>query len=100
VAEENGKILSYAIGLIADSPPVYRPQKICFVDDFRLAAGATWEVHGNAALMAVEAEAKLRGATLTNVVCSQKDLEKRIFLESRKLSVAGEWWVGPLQSEC
>ncbi|MFM7321845.1 MAG: N-acetyltransferase family protein, partial [Armatimonadota bacterium] len=96
IAEENDRIKAFAIGMIAQSPPVYRPQSICFVDDFPLAPDASWEVHGRAVLEAVEAEAKLRGAHLTNVVCSRQDVEKRRFLEARNLSVAGEWWVGPL----
>ncbi|MBN8551037.1 MAG: hypothetical protein J0M12_17120 [Deltaproteobacteria bacterium] len=99
VAEESGRIMAFAIGYIANSPAVYREQKVCFVDDFPIAADASWDTHGRAALEAVESEAIRRGATLTNVVCAQQDLKKRDFLRKRNLAVASEWWVGPIKGD-
>ena len=96
VAEEGGQLMSFAIGYIDIGPPVYKPQRVCFVDDFAIAPSASWDVHGRAALEAVEEEAKRLGATLTNVVCAEKDIHKREFLRRRALSIASEWWVGPI----
>ena len=87
----------FIIGAVNTAPAVYDPGgKSCMIDDFCIASTASWRTEGRALLDASRKYARQMGAVQMVVVCGQKDESKRAFLRELELSVASEWYTGPV----
>ena len=97
VLENDGELEGMLIGSVAPAPAVYNPGGLtCTVDDFVVRAPELWAEAGAALLDQLMTKLKDRGAAQIVVVCGHHDAAKRIFLESRDLSIASEWWTTPI----
>lgn len=97
VAENDGAITGFLIGMIIEAPPVYDPGGLtCLVDDFVAYPPEEWATVGVSLLNAVNQHAKEQGAVQTVVVCRRLDEAKRAVLVSSELTVASEWYVAEL----
>lgn len=95
VAVIDDAVVSYAIGRLTGSPPVYDPGgATCLVDDFTVADAAAWSTTGVELLRSVRRIAHQRGATQIVVITGHLDAAKRSALTASGLSIASEWWVG------
>lgn len=82
---------------IVSAPPVYDPGgPTCVVDDFAVTDPDDWPEIGPALMRAIRDWAADRGAVQFVVVTAQLDEAKRAVLRAGGLSVASEWWVGPV----
>lgn len=97
VARHDRGLAGFVIGKLVEAPPVYEPGGLtCLVDDFVLADDDDWSVLGVQLLEALARRARERGAVQVVVVSGRHDDAKRQGLRAAGLSVASEWWVGPL----
>jgi len=97
VAEDGGRFLGFAMGVLQDPPPVYAPGgKTLLVDDFAVVEGADGDAAASALLDAVISEARARGAVQMIVVAAAKDARATRWLEEKKLRVASQWWTRTL----
>lgn len=97
VADAANGVVGFAIGRLTSSPPVYDPGGgTCVVDDFTVADTADWSTVGVDLLRAVRRIAQQRGAAQIVVVAGHLDVAKRTALAASGLSIASEWWVGPV----
>jgi GNAT superfamily N-acetyltransferase len=99
VAEDprTGALVGFAIGVLAEAPPVYAPGGLtCTVDDLAVDGAERWESAGRLLLDDVVRSAKDRGAVQVVVVCGAQDAPKRRLLEAIGLSPASAWYVGTL----
>ena len=98
VAEHAGTVVGFVIAAIVPTPEVYDPGgPTCMIDDFCVADATTWPTVGAALLADVQAAAAARGAVQSVVVCGHLDEPKRAFLRGAGLSLASEWYVGPMK---
>jgi len=74
-----------------------RSARSILIDDFCVADPATWPTVGAALLADVQSAAAARGAVQNVVVCGHLDEPKRAFLREAGLSLASEWYIGPIQ---
>ena len=96
---EGVDVRGFAIGRLAPAPPVYDPGGVsCVVDDFAVAEPEEWPTIGPLLLDALRGWAAGRGAAQIIVVTAHLDEPKRAALRSRDLTLASEWWVGPVGS--
>ena len=97
VAREEQVLSGFVVGRLVPAPPVYEPGGLtCLVDDFALATDDDWHRLGAALLRDLAWRARGRGAVQAVVVSGRHDDAKRRALAAAGLSVASEWWVGPL----
>lgn len=97
VCENADAVNGFIIGAVSSAPGVYDPGgKSCMIDDFCIASTASWRTEGKALLDACRNYARQMGAVQIVVVCGQKDEPKRGFLCEMELSVASEWYTGPI----
>ena len=97
VAEDGGRFLGFAIGVLQDPPPVYAPGgKTLLIDDFAVVEGVDGDAAASALLDAVISEARARGAVQMIVVAAAKDARASRWLEEKKLHVASQWWTRTL----
>jgi GNAT superfamily N-acetyltransferase len=97
VAEDGGRFLGFAMGVLQDPPPVYAPGgKTLLVDDFAVVEGAEGDAAASALLDAVISEARARGAVQMIVVAAARDARATRWLEEKKLRVASQWWTRTL----
>jgi len=66
------------------------------IDDFCISADAQWEKEGGALLQGCRKDAAALGAVQFVIVCGKMDKAKRKFLSDSCLTVASEWYTGPL----
>jgi GNAT superfamily N-acetyltransferase len=94
----HGRVLSgFVIGRLVPAPPVYEPGGLtCLVDDFAVARDDDWSGLGVRLLEDLAGRARELGAVQAVVVSGRQDEAKRQALTAAGLSVASEWWVGPL----
>jgi len=64
------------------------------IDDFCVKSENLWCSVGAKLIEAVNASAKVKGASQILVVCGAHDHPKRKFLNEQNLQVASEWFVG------
>jgi len=97
VARERAKVHGFVLARLVDAPPVHEPGgQSCVVDDFAVADPADWQTAGPMLLDAVREWGVSNGATQIVAVVAQLDEAKRAVLRSSRLTVASEWWVGPI----
>jgi len=97
VCEVGQKLSGFIFGAVALPPPVYDAGgKVCMIDDFCISADAQWENEGRALLQGCRKNAVAMGAVQFVIVCGQMDELKRKFLSDSDLTVASEWYTGPL----
>ena len=97
VARRDGALSGFVIGRLVPAPPVYEPGGLtCLVDDFAVPLDDDWPVLGMHLLGALARRARARGAVQAVVVSGGHDDAKRHALKRAGLSIASEWWVGPL----
>jgi GNAT superfamily N-acetyltransferase len=97
VARGAGRLSGFIIGKLVPAPPVYEPGGLtCMVDDFAVAEPDEWALLAVALLRAVADHARERGAAQAVVVTGHHDEVKRQALRRAGLTVASEWWVGPI----
>lgn len=94
---EGSPLAGFVVATLAPAPPVYDPGGLtCLIDDFCVEPPSRWGEVGEALLRAVGARARERGAVQAVVVCGLHQSLKRELLSRLRLSVASEWYVGPL----
>jgi hypothetical protein len=99
VARDDRGLSGFVIGRLVGSPPVYEPGGLtCLVDDFAVTSDGDWQVLGVELLRELGRRAVERGAVQAVVVAGRHDDAKRDALAAAGLSVASEWWVGPLDA--
>jgi hypothetical protein len=87
----------YVFASVVGAPPVYDPGgPTGVVDDFAVADPSLWSTVGQDLLAEVRRRLLARGVTQVVVVCGQHDEAKRAALRAAGLTVASEWFVGPL----
>ena len=97
VADANGAMAGFIIGVLQEAPPVYAPGgKSVVIDDFAVADGDLAEAVGPALLDAVMSEARARGAVQMIVIAAARDPRVTRWLEEKKLHVASQWWTRTL----
>jgi hypothetical protein len=97
VAGEGGQVHGFALARLVDPPPVYEPGgPTCVVDDFAVVDPEDWPRVGPMLLDAVREWGTGKGATQIVAVVAQLDQAKRALLKSSGLTIASEWWVGPI----
>lgn len=96
VAEENGTFAGYAFATVTFVPPVYDPGATATIDDFAVTDDALWPTVG--VELVREAQVRLRALKVAQlvVVCGHRDEAKRSMLQDLGLSLASEWYVGPV----
>ncbi len=75
-------------------PPVYAPGATATIDDFAVTADA-WATVGVELVRRRSSAAALKVTQLV-VVCGHRDEAKRSMLQDLGLSLASEWYVGPV----
>jgi len=97
VCESGQNLSGFLIGAVVEAPAVYDPGgKSCMIDDFCIAENAQWESEGRALLDGCRETASALGAVQFVVVCGKKDELKKKFLSDYDLTVASEWYTGPV----
>ena len=97
VATEGPRLAGFAIARVTAAPPVYDPGGLtCLVDDFTVDTEADWPKAGPLLVAELQAWAATRGAVQLVVVTAHLDESKRAVLREAGLSLASEWWTGPV----
>lgn len=97
VHDVSGALHGYAIALVIPTPPVYDPGgSTCLVLD--LVAGSSEDIEsvGTSLLKGLGQKAKERGAVQCVVICDYSDQSKQIMLQNFGLTIATEWYTGPI----
>jgi hypothetical protein len=99
VAEDDtGAFEGYAFATITFVPPVFDPGATATIDDFAVVDDHLWSTVGvDLVREAQQRLAEKRVAQLV-VVCGHRDVAKRTMLQQLGLSLASEWYVGPVPS--
>ncbi len=93
VAEEDSKIIGFAIGRVVAAPEVYNPGGMTMmIDDFCVNDPSLWSSVGKYLVDALRNASEDVKQLL--IVCGAHDQDKRKFLKEIGLSVASEWYVG------
>lgn len=97
VAHSGAGLRGFGIGRLVPAPAVYAPGGAsCVVDDFAVAHPDDWSTIGPLLLVALRSWAHRRGAAQIIVVTAHLDEAKRAALQGEGLTIASEWWVGPI----
>jgi len=100
VATAGQVLVGFAIGSVVPAPPVYDPGgSTCLVDDFAVADPDLWSSVGVDLLGAVGHAARRQGANQIVVITGHLDSAKQAALQAQGLTIASEWWVGPLTAD-
>ncbi len=92
-------VRGFAVARNVQPPPVYDPGGLtCMVDDFTVVDESDWPEAGPVLLESLAAWATGRGASQLVAVTARLDEAKRQMLRDAQLSLASEWWVGPLST--
>jgi hypothetical protein len=96
VAEVDDEFAGYTFATVTFVPPVYDPGATATIDDFAVTADDLWPTVGVGLVR--EAQSRLRSLNVVQlvVVCGHRDLAKRSMLQDLGLSLASEWYVGPV----
>lgn len=95
--EASARLHGFGIGLLVPAPPVYDPGgPSCVVDDLAVADAEEWPTLGPLLLDGLRDWAVRRGAAQIIVVTAHLDEPKRSALQGHGLTLASEWWVGPV----
>lgn len=90
-------LLGYLFASLVSAPPVYDPGGPSgYIDDYAVAAPGLWGTIGAGLLDEAKARLRARGAAQVVVVTGYHDRPKRQALIDAGLTVASEWFVGPL----
>lgn len=95
--DDDGDFAGYAFGTVTFVPPVFDPGATATVDDFAVRDDALWPTLG--ADLLTEAKRRLAEKKVVQivVVCGHRDTAKRAMLQQLDLSLASEWYVGPVE---
>ena len=94
IAERDSELAGFIIGRLQKAPPVYAPGgPVCLIDDFCMASEAEWSTVASELLKAVEQWARSRGAVLSVVICPNRGVAKRRFLDERGFDVTSSWHI-------
>lgn len=99
VAEDDaGELTGYAFATITFVPPVFDPGATATIDDFAVVDETLWPTVG--VDLVREAQLRLADKRVVQlvVVCGHRDEAKRSMLRQLDLSLASEWYVGPVPS--
>jgi hypothetical protein len=97
VVRSAGSLDGFALASVVGPPPVYDPGgPTGVVDDFAVADPSSWPTVGRDLLAEVRRRLLARGAAQVVVVCGRHDAAKREALLAAGLTVASEWFVGPV----
>ena len=97
VADANGAMAGFIIGVLQEAPPVYAPGgKSVVIDDFAVGDSDVAETIGPALLDAAMSEARARGAVQMIVIAAERDARVARWLSEKKLHVASQWWTRTL----
>lgn len=100
VATAGQVLVGFAIGSVVAAPPVYDPGgSTCLVDDFAVADPQRWSSVGVDLLGAVGHAARRQGANQIVLTTGHLDSAKQAALQAQGLTIASEWWVGPLTAD-
>jgi len=92
-----GGLKGYLFATVVPAPPVYDPGgSTGFIDDFHLADSELWATDGVALLTQARQRLAPRQVSQIVVVCGHHEGAKAAALVGAGLSVASEWYVGPL----
>jgi hypothetical protein len=92
-------VRGFAVARILQAPPVYDPGGLtCMIDDFTAADDSDWPEVGPLLLQTIADWAATQDACQLVVVTARLDEAKRRVLHQANLSLASEWWVGPVSS--
>jgi GNAT superfamily N-acetyltransferase len=96
VAEVDGEFAGYAFATVTFVPPVYDPGATATIDDFAVTDDGLWATVG--VELVREAQRRLQSLKVVQlvVVCGHRDQAKRSMLQDLDLSLASEWYVGPV----
>jgi GNAT superfamily N-acetyltransferase len=93
-------IVGFVIAALVPAPAVYDPGGLtCLIDDFCVAQPTQWATVGRDLLTTVTRQAARRGAAQVVVVCGHLDEPKRAALRAAGLTIASEWYVGPVAAQ-
>ncbi|MES2212490.1 MAG: GNAT family N-acetyltransferase [Pseudomonadota bacterium] len=97
VTECNGAMTGFIIGRLRQAPEVYAPGGLTLeVDDYCVSSDDLWWSVGRALLEQLCNMAKAQGAVQVVVVSGGHDVAKRNFLKSMGLTIASDWFTGPI----
>ncbi len=97
VAEEDGKVVGFAIGYDMTPPPVYDPGGPTVMIDDWVVPPRDDRAHVLGALYhAVEGAARSAGAKQVVCVAVTHDADKQKFLKTHDLANVAAWWAKPL----
>lgn len=98
VADTDGTIEGFVIGMIREAPPVYDPGgPVCWIDDFTVARPELWETVGTTLYREVAIRAQQRGVVAMVTIAGHLDTPKRAMLQAQGAPITVETYVQPLQ---
>jgi len=97
VADNDGTIEGFVIGIVLQAPPVYDPGgPVCSIDDFTVAHPDSWATVGAALYKEVTIRAQQRGARVMLTITGHLDAPKRAMLQAQGAAITVETYVQPL----
>jgi predicted acetyltransferase len=94
-AENNGEVIGFVIGQIANAPKVYDPGGLTLiVDDFCVKSPKLWHNVGMQLISELKNLAKTKGNNQILVVCGAHDEPKMQLLKHLNLEIASHWYTG------
>jgi len=97
LAELRSQFRGFVMARTLSAPPVYDPGGLtCLVDDFAVLDPVDWPRVGPALLDRARNWGAEKGAAQLVVVTAHLDEPKRTALQEAHLTLASEWWVGPI----
>ena len=96
VAEVDGEFAGYAFATVTFVPPVYDPGATATIDDFAVSDDGYWPTVGVELVRAAQERLRDLNVVQLVVVCGHRDEAKRSMLQHLGLSLASEWYVGPV----
>jgi hypothetical protein len=98
VADRDGTIEGFVIGMIREAPPVYDPGgPVCWIDDFTVARPELWETVGTALYREATIRAQQRGVVAMVTIAGHLDMPKRAMLQAQDVPITVETYVQALQ---
>ena len=98
VADTDGIIEGFVIGIIREAPPVYDPGgPVCWIDDFTVAHPELWATVGTALYWEATLRAQQRGVVAMVTIAGHLDMPKRAMLQARGAPITVETYVQALQ---
>jgi len=96
VAEADGVFAGYLFATITFVPPVYDPGATATIDDFAVSDNTFWPTVGVELVHEAKRRLAEKKVVQVVVVCGHRDEAKRSMLHTLDLSLASEWYVGPV----